>query len=303
MNFKELLLSTIDNEINETDSGDMDYTPTSSTSNMHKRSKTNFSKLEKCEDNKDDNCNNNKKTNENKGEFKNILLKKLNEDISNSLDPENLEFLKNLNKDELDSAIDNAIDNFDNLSGEEQREIFNISREELIDILENDCDIDEKHLILDILNQSDIEGVGVFDNFDNLIKGIRSVLDAKSVIEIAFIILGTLQEIDDYYEDYEQYGSDPIDEAFYLIENIGLEELGLNETVIDISHTKQLRRNRRKSVWKRQAVLRARYRKTGQGKRERKKALRYLKKYRRQHKSKLKRYAIAYQRRWKGDKK
>lgn len=173
-----------------------------------------------------------------------------------------------------------------------------LSREELNDIIDS-LDPDTLALIISILNDNGY-----------IVASKEEILDSEYFEDIGYFVLEVLEEIHEYEAtNYEQYGATPVDESCdvtsILIEAATILEANaftdLSEQLVDIAHTKQLRRDRKRSVWKRSAVLRARFRKTGEGRRERKKALRYLKKYRRQHKARMKRYSQKYTQIWKGN--
>lgn len=173
-----------------------------------------------------------------------------------------------------------------------------LSREELSDIIDS-LDPDTLALIISILNDNGY-----------IVASKEEILDSEYFEDIGYFILEVLEEIHEYEAtNYEQYGATPVDESCdvtsILIEAATILEenafTDLSEQLVDIAHTKQLRHDRKRSVWKRSAVLRARFRKTGEGRRERKKALIYLKKYRRQHKARMKRYSQKYTQIWKGN--
>lgn len=173
-----------------------------------------------------------------------------------------------------------------------------LSREELSDIIDS-LDPDTLALIISILNDNGY-----------IVASKEEILDSEYFEDIGYFVLEVLEEIREYEAtNYEQYGATPVDESCdvtsILIEAATILEANtftdLSEQLVDIAHTKQLRRDRKRSVWKRSAVLRARFRKTGEGRRERKKALIYLKKYRRQHKARMKRYSQKYTQIWKGN--
>lgn len=191
-----------------------------------------------------------------------------------------------------DSKIDEAdVDSDDS-------ELEPLSKEEFDDII-NSLDPDTIALIISILNDNGY-----------IVASKEEILSAEDFEDIGYLVLEVLEEISEYEAtNYEQYGSDPVDESFsdtevlkeaaIILDANGLSDL--SEQLVDIAHTKQLRRDRKRSAWKRSAVLRARFRKTGEGRRERKKALKYLKKYRRQHKARMKRYSQKYSQVWKGN--
>ena len=173
-----------------------------------------------------------------------------------------------------------------------------LSREELSDIIDS-LDPDTLALIISILNDNGY-----------IVASKEEILDSEYFEDIGYFVLEVLEEIHEYEAaNYEQYGATPVDESCgvtsILIEAATILEenafTDLSEQLVDIAHTKQLRRDRKRSVWKRSAVLRARFRKTGEGRRARKKALIYLKKYRRQHKARMKRYSQKYTQIWKGN--
>lgn len=154
---------------------------------------------------------------------------------------------------------------------------FNISRDELKDIVKNLSD-DELHFVVDVVNDylsinsdntSEYDDLSLMAQIDNA--------DDETFIEISEIILYTLEELKQIFDVYNDYGVDNVDER-----------------LINPVHTKQLRRARIKPEWKKQAKLRARFRKTGAGKLAKKKAKRYLKRYRTAHKVKLKKYGSEY---------
>lgn len=190
---------------------------------------------------------------------------------------------------------DSKIDEDD--SGDDS-ELEPLSKEEFDDII-NSLDPDMITLIISILNDNGY-----------IVATKEEILSAEDFEDIGYLVLEVLEEIAEYEAtNYEQYGADPVDESFddaevlkeaaVILEANDLSDL--SEMLVDIAHTKQLRRDRKRSAWKRSAVLRARFRKTGEGRRERKKALRYLKKYRRQHKARMKRYSQKYTQVWKGN--
>lgn len=194
--------------------------------------------------------------------------------------------------DEIDEDSDGEID-----SGEGS-ELEPLSKEEFDDII-NSLDPDTIALIISILNDNGY-----------IVATKEEILSAEDFEDIGYLVLEVLEEIAEYEAtNYEQYGADPVDESYdassIIIEAAMILEANdlsdLSEMLVDIAHTKQLRRDRKRSAWKRSAVLRARFRKTGEGRRERKKALRYLKKYRRQHKARMKRYSQKYAQVWKGN--
>lgn len=187
-----------------------------------------------------------------------------------------------------DSKIDEDTDDSDN------SELEPLSKEEFVDII-NSLDPDTIALIISILNDNGY-----------VVATKEEILSSEDFEDIGYLVLEVLEEIQEYEAtNYEQYGADPVDESSIIMEAAMILEANdlsdLSEMLVDIAHTKQLRRDRKRSVWKRSAVLRARFRKTGEGRRERKKALRYLKKYRRQHKAKAKRYSQKYTQVWKGN--
>ncbi|HEG0267075.1 TPA: hypothetical protein SB288_002062 [Campylobacter coli] len=186
---------------------------------------------------------------------------------------------------------DSKIDEGD--SGDDS-ELEPLSKEEFDDII-NSLDPDTIALIISILNDNGY-----------IVATKEEILSAEDFEDIGYLVLEVLEEIAEYEAtNYEQYGADPVDESSIIMEAAMILEANdlsdLSEMLVDIAHTKQLRRDRKRSVWKRSAVLRARFRKTGEGRRERKKALRYLRKYRRQHKAKAKRYSQKYTQVWKGN--
>lgn len=186
---------------------------------------------------------------------------------------------------------DSKIDEGD--SGDDS-ELEPLSKEEFDDII-NSLDPDTVALIISILNDNGY-----------IVATKEEILSAEDFEDIGYLVLEVLEEIQEYEAtNYEQYGADPVDESSIIMEAAMILEANdlsdLSEQLVDIAHTKQLRRDRKRSAWKRSAVLRARFRKTGEGRRERKKALRYLKKYRRQHKAKAKRYSQKYTQVWKGN--
>lgn len=195
---------------------------------------------------------------------------------------------------------DSKIDEDSNGEGDsgEGSELEPLSKEEFDDII-NSLDPDTIALIISILNDNGY-----------IVASKEEILSAEDFEDIGYLALEILEEIAEYEAaNYEQYGADPVDESFdaaevlkeaaMILEANDLSDL--SEMLVDIAHTKQLRRDRKRSAWKRSAVLRARFRKTGEGRRERKKALRYLKKYRRQHKARMKRYSQKYAQVWKGN--
>lgn len=190
---------------------------------------------------------------------------------------------------------DSKIDEDD--SGDDS-ELEPLAKEEFDDII-NSLDPDTVALIISILNDNGY-----------IVATKEEILSAEDFEDIGYLVLEVLEEIAEYEAtNYEQYGANPVDESFddaevlreaaMILEANDLSDL--SEQLVDIAHTKQLRRDRKRSAWKRSAVLRARFRKTGEGRRERKKALKYLKKYRRQHKARLKRYSQKYTQVWKGN--
>lgn len=190
---------------------------------------------------------------------------------------------------------DSKIDEDD--SGDDS-ELEPLSKEEFDDII-NSLDPDTIALIISILNDNGY-----------IVATKEEILSAEDFEDIGYLVLEVLEEIHEYEAtNYEQYGATPVDESYdessIIIEAAMILEANdlsdLSEMLVDIAHTKQLRRDRKRSAWKRSAVLRARFRKTGEGRRERKKALRYLKKYRRQHKARMKRYSQKYTQVWKGN--
>lgn len=190
------------------------------------------------------------------------------------------------------------IDEDDSGDSGEGSELEPLSKEEFDDII-NSLDPDTIALIISILNDNGY-----------IVASKEEILSAEDFEDIGYLVLEILEEIAEYEAaNYEQYGADPVDESFDDVEVLKeaamileANDLGdLSEMLVDIAHTKQLRRDRKRSAWKRSAVLRARFRKTGEGRRERKKALRYLKKYRRQHKARMKRYSQKYAQVWKGN--
>ncbi|EAL4082758.1 hypothetical protein DFW61_10475 [Campylobacter coli] len=245
MSFKDTLLNLVcensDSEIQETDSGDIDTTPTATTT---------------------------------KADIVKRKDSKIDEDS------------------EIDEDANDGID-----SGDDS-ELEPLSKEEFDDII-NSLDPDTIALIISILNDNGY-----------IVATKEEILSAEDFEDIGYLVLEVLEEIAEYEAtNYEQYGADPVDESYdassIIIEAAMILEANdlsdLSEMLVDIAHTKQLRRDRKRSAWKRSAVLRARFRKTGEGRRERKKALRYLKKYRRQHKARMKRYSQKYTQVWKGN--
>lgn len=194
---------------------------------------------------------------------------------------------------------DSKIDEDANDAGDtDNSELEPLSKEEFVDII-NSLDPDTVALIISILNDNGY-----------IVATKEEILSAEDFEDIGYLVLEVLEEIAEYEAtNYEQYGADPVDESYdassiimeaaMILEANDLSDL--SEMLVDIAHTKQLRRDRKRSAWKRSAVLRARFRKTGEGRRERKKALRYLKKYRRQHKARMKRYSQKYAQVWKGN--
>lgn len=164
-----------------------------------------------------------------------------------------------------------------------------ITHDELIDILYH-MEEETKDIILSALNAyfGNNPEIPYYYTIDELIGNINK-LSLENLYLHAEIIGSVLADIEDQIIDIDADNFD-----------FSSEEDLFNENIIDVSHTRQLRRNRKRASWKRQAIIRARYRKTGEGKRERKKAIRYLKKYRKRKKTKLKRYADMYKRRWNG---
>ncbi|ENP7034072.1 hypothetical protein ACEB11_001903 [Campylobacter coli] len=189
---------------------------------------------------------------------------------------------------------DSKIDEDDSGDSGEGSELEPLSKEEFDDII-NSLDPDTIALIISILNDNGY-----------IVASKEEILSAEDFEDIGYLVLEILEEIAEYEAtNYEQYGADPVDESSIIMEAAMILEANdlsdLSEMLVDIAHTKQLRRDRKRSAWKRSAVLRARFRKTGEGRRERKKALRYLKKYRRQHKARMKRYSQKYTQVWKGN--
>lgn len=221
--------------------------------------------------------------------FKDELLKKVLETDSTSLDYTPTDY-----QDKNDVALNSVNPNIYGISfnldtsefeddddddDDEYMDGVEVDKTELIDML-NFAPVDLINLILSILN----EKYGVLLKTPEELEDLLLTLDSTNFNEYAYLILNIIDDYYNYHEDFEQYGAEPIE-----------------ETVVDVGHTRQLRRDRKKSTWKRNAVLRARFRKTGEGKRQRKKALKYLKKYRRQNKAKLSRYSKKYSQIWKGD--
>lgn len=195
-----------------------------------------------------------------------------------------------------DSKVNEDTD--DEIDSGDNSELEPLSKEEFDDII-NSLDPDTVALIISILNDNGY-----------IVATKEEILSAEDFEDIGYLVLEVLEEIAEYEAtNYEQYGANPVDESFddaevlreaaMILEANDLSDL--SEQLVDIAHTKQLRRDRKRSAWKRSAVLRARFRKTGEGRRERKKALKYLKKYRRQHKARLKRYSQKYTQVWKGN--
>ncbi len=191
-----------------------------------------------------------------------------------------------------DSKVNEDTD--DEIDSGDDSELGPLSKEEFDDII-NSLDPDTVALIISILNDNGY-----------IVATKEEILSAEDFEDIGYLVLEVLEEIAEYEAtNYEQYGADPVDESSIIMEAAMILEANdlsdLSEQLVDIAHTKQLRRDRKRSAWKRSAVLRARFRKTGEGRRERKKALKYLKKYRRQHKARLKRYSQKYTQVWKGN--
>lgn len=151
------------------------------------------------------------------------------------------------------------------------------NRDEIKDIL-NSLDEDEQALIISAINDNyDASGAKNYKSVEELINDLNSI-DDSNFFEISDIVLSVLGELEAFYDSYEEY-------------NV---ETDLDEKLINIAHTRNLRRQRAKSAWKRNAVLRARFRKTAEGKRAKRKAKIYLKKYRKAKKTRLKRYSQEY---------
>lgn len=193
-------------------------------------------------------------------------------------------------------GVDDKVD--DKVDEDDDSELEPLTKEEFIDIIDS-LDPDTLALIISILNDNGY-----------IVASKEEILDSEYFEDIGYFVLEVLEEIYEYEaNNYEQYGATPVDESCDAAEILRQAAMileandftDLSEQLVDIAHTKQLRRDRKRSVWKRSAVLRARFRKTGEGRRERKKALRYLKKYRRQHKAKAKRYSQKYTQLWKGN--
>lgn len=151
------------------------------------------------------------------------------------------------------------------------------NRDEIKEIL-NSLDEDEQALIISAINDNyDASGAKNYKSTEELINDLNSI-DDSNFFEISDIVLSVLGELEAFYDSYEEY-------------NV---ETDLDEKLINIAHTRNLRRQRAKSAWKRNAVLRARFRKTAEGKRAKRKAKIYLKKYRKAKKTRLKRYSQEY---------
>lgn len=151
------------------------------------------------------------------------------------------------------------------------------NRDEIKEIL-NSLDEDEQALIISAINDNyDASGAKNYKSVEELINDLNSI-DDSNFFEISDIVLSVLGELEAFYDSYEEY-------------NV---ETDLDEKLINIAHTRNLRRQRAKSAWKRNAVLRARFRKTAEGKRAKRKAKIYLKKYRKAKKTRLKRYSQEY---------
>lgn len=159
-----------------------------------------------------------------------------------------------------------------------------VTKHELHDILSN-LDVDEQSLVLSVVNDCCENN---FEIFDELVSFLTDC-DAEDFTEISDVILNLLGELETFYDTYDEPDIETsVDNA--VSENSD----EVSEKLINIAHTRDLRRQRAKSLWKRNAVLRARFRKTAQGKREKKAAKLYLKRYRKANKTRLKRYAQEY---------
>lgn len=157
-----------------------------------------------------------------------------------------------------------------------------VTKHELHDILSN-LDVDEQSLVLSVVNDCCENN---FEIFDDLVSFLATC-DDDAFTEISDVILNLLGELETFYDTYDEpdVPNDAVSED---------SEDTVDEKLINIAHTRDLRRQRAKSLWKRNAVLRARFRKTAQGKREKKAAKLYLKRYRKANKTRLKRYAQEY---------
>lgn len=156
-----------------------------------------------------------------------------------------------------------------------------VTKHELHDILSN-LDVDEQSLVLSVVNDCCENN---FEIFDELVSFLATC-DDDAFTEISDVILNLLGELETFYDTYDE--PDVPDNA------VSEDSDEVSEKLINIAHTRDLRRQRAKSLWKRNAVLRARFRKTAQGKREKKAAKLYLKRYRKANKTRLKRYAQEY---------
>lgn len=156
-----------------------------------------------------------------------------------------------------------------------------VTKHELHDILSN-LDVDEQSLVLSVVNDCCENN---FEIFDDLVSFLATC-DDDAFTEISDVILNLLGELETFYDTYDE--PDVPDNA------VSEDSDEVSEKLINIAHTRDLRRQRAKSLWKRNAVLRARFRKTAQGKREKKAAKLYLKRYRKANKTRLKRYAQEY---------
>lgn len=227
--------------------------------------------------------------------FKHQLLSiiNLNESDSTDLDYTPTQKVDDIKKRDLD------INEYQDFEDENEPDV---TKEEFKEILTNIQD-DEASLINMILQDNDYPFVDVGEILVNI-----DTMHDEIFADISDLILSILYEYHEYQPDFEQYDdintsdqlvSEMVDVAETLKES-GEEQLA--ETLVNIAHTRELRRTRRKSSWRREAVLRARFRKTGVGLKAKKKAKKYLKKYRRQHKSRLKRYSQVYAQKWKNNK-
>lgn len=168
-----------------------------------------------------------------------------------------------------------------------------VTKHELHDILSN-LDVDEQSLVLSVVNDCCENN---FEIFDDLVSFLATC-DDDAFTEISDVILNLLGELETFYDTYDEPDVETSDtevsEKSAYAENSDDTEDTVDEKLINIAHTRDLRRQRAKSLWKRNAVLRARFRKTAQGKREKKAAKLYLKRYRKANKTRLKRYAQEY---------
>lgn len=121
---------------------------------------------------------------------------------------------------------------------------------------------------------------------------LKEILDELDDDEISFMaeaMFNALADIEELYDVSDEDGYSFEELPVSDIDNGKVEELLFNRT-----HTRNLRKERRKTSWKRDALKRKKFRKTGEGRASARRAALYQKKYRKAHKAKLKKYDKEY---------